>query len=168
MSRADATARDFVDRYGLKEVPVDPEAVARELGAVVVRQSSPEELSGMLLRRNDHIVIGLNSEREPARQRFALAHLVGHLHLHRSRNLILDTVARYSHGNLPSMPTDREEAEANRFAGALLVPESTVRRMAQEADSRTAAQFVDILAPRFGVTASVMSYRLMNLGIIVD
>jgi Zn-dependent peptidase ImmA (M78 family) len=168
MARADAAARGLIDEYGLTSLPVDPERVATSLGATVVRQPGPVELSGMLLRRDGTVAIGLNSELAPARQRFALAHLVGHLHLHRGRPLILDTAARYSHPNLPSMPTDREEAEANRFAGALLAPEAVVRRMAQEAHFRTAAQLVDLLAPRFELTRAAMAYRLMSLGVIVD
>ena len=168
MSRADAAARELVERYGLTGMPVDPEEVAHKLGAVVVQQPSPQELSGMLIRRDGEAIIGLNADHDPARQRFALAHLVGHLHLHPRRELLLDTAARYSHGNLPSMPTDREEAEANRFAGVLLAPDGLVRRMAAEADFRTGAQLVDLLAPRFGLTAATMAYRLMGLGIIVD
>lgn len=168
MSRADAEARNLFAEHGSSSLPVDPETAAQKLGAIVVRQSTPADLSGMLLRRDGQNVIGLNADLPDARQRFALAHLVGHLHLHRSRELILDTVARHSHGNLPSMPTDREEAEANRFAGALLAPEGIVRRMAAEADVATAAELVGLLAPRFGLTEAAMGYRLISLGIILD
>jgi Zn-dependent peptidase ImmA (M78 family) len=168
MARADAAARGLIDKYGLTALPIDPEKVANSLGATVVRQPGPAELSGMLLRRDGTVAIGLNSELSPARQRFALAHLIGHLHLHRGRKLILDTVARYRHGNLSSMPTDREEAEANRFAGALLAPEGKVRHMVAEAHFDTAAQLVDLLAPQFELSAAAMAFRLMSLGIVID
>jgi Zn-dependent peptidase ImmA (M78 family) len=135
---------------------------------MVIRERGAAELSGMLLRRDGQPAIGLNPERPETSQRFALAHLVGHFHLHRGRELILDTVARYSYGNLASMPTDREEAEANRFAGVLLAPESAVRRLAAEAQFDTAAQLVGILAGRFELSPAVMGYRLMSLGVIVD
>lgn len=121
-----------------------------------------------LLRRGDQIVIGLNGAHDQQRQRFALAHLVGHLHLHRSRDLILDTVDRHSLGSLPSMPTDREESEANRFAGALLAPERIVRPMAAETPFGTARDLVRLLAGRFEVTEAAMGYRLMSLGIVMD
>lgn len=168
MSRADAAARNLTDEYGLTTLPVDLEKVAGGLGAIVVPQPAPAELSGILLRRNGQTVLGTNADKDPARQRFALAHLIGHLHLHNRRDLILDTVTRYRHGNLASMPTDREEAEANRFAGALLAPEAIVRRMAANADFDTAAQLVDLLAPRFEMTPLAMAYRLLVLGVIVD
>lgn len=168
MARADAEARKLVDDYALTTLPVDLEKAAAEMGATVVPQPCPVELSGMLLRREGQNIVGLNADFEPPRQRFALAHLLGHLHLHPRRELILDTAARYSHGTLASLPTDCEEAEANRFAAALLIPEAVVRRMAVEADARTAAQLLDLLTPRFEVTRTVMAARLMNLGIIAD
>jgi Zn-dependent peptidase ImmA (M78 family) len=154
--------------HQLASAPVDPEPIAVHLGAIVVRKPNEADVTGMLLRRDGQIVIGLNANLDQRRQRFALAHLVGHLHLHARRDLILDTVARHACGNLGSMPTDREEAEANRFAMALLAPEETVRRMAVEVDFRTAAELVELLAPRFDLNRTAMAVRLMGLGIILD
>ena len=168
MSRADAAARNLVDQFGLTDLPIDPEKVARDLGIMLVRESSDARVYGMLMRREGEPIIGINTQHSTEVQRFALAHLLGHFKLHRGRNLLIDTVARCSHGNLPSMPTDREEAEANRFAAALLAPENVVRRMTGEADFDTAAQLIDLLAPRFELSPAAMSYRLMSLGIILD
>ncbi|MFD6490711.1 ImmA/IrrE family metallo-endopeptidase [Streptomyces sp. NPDC060188] len=168
MARGEAEARSLLAACGLNDLPVDPEPVAVKLGASVIRQPGPAELSGMLLRRDGQAVIGLNDTLPPTRQRFVLAHLAGHLHLHRQRDLLLDTVERHALGNLSSLPTDREETEANRFALELLAPETAVRRAAVEADFRTVAQLVDLLAPRFDLTPSTMAARLMGLGIILD
>lgn len=168
MSRAEVQARSVADEFGLVSEPVDPEPVASKLGVIVVRQPTAPDVSGMLLRRDGRLVIGLNSNQPPARQRFALAHCLGHLKLHRSRDLILDTAARYSLGSLPSMPTDREEAEANRFAAGLLAPESAVRRAAVETSFTTGTELVEILAERFGMTVPAMGYRLMALGVVAD
>lgn len=168
MARGEAEARQLAAEQPADGFPIAPEAVAERLGAVVVRQPTSVELSGMLVRRHGRIVIGLNADLGPTRQRFALAHLIGHLHLHRSRDLILDTVERHTLGNLASLPTDREEAEANRFALELLAPETAIRHAAIKADFRTAAQLVDLLAPRFDLTVPAMAARLMGLGIILD
>jgi Zn-dependent peptidase ImmA (M78 family) len=168
MSRADVAARALIDRFDLDAPPVDLDKVAAELGVIVVRKPVESTVNGMLMCRDDKVVVGLNEDRAPESQRFALAHLIGHHQIHRRRELLLDVVDRYSLGNLPSMPTDREEAEANRFAAALLAPESIVRKMAAEADFRTARQLVELLAPRFEVADGAMSYRLMMLGIVMD
>lgn len=168
MSRADVSARAVAEELGLADVPVDPEKTAVSMSLMVVRKDTDASVDGMLLRRDGRVVIGLNGARPPESQRFMLAHLIGHYRMHARRELILDGVVRHEHRRLACIPTDREEAEANRFAGALLMPESVVRRMAAEADFRTAAQLVDLLAPRFEVRRAVMGYRLMSLGIILD
>lgn len=168
MSRPDAAARAVADQMDLTDLPVDPEAVAVRMGAIVVRKPVHDGVSGMLLRRDGQTVIGLNAGFPEDRERFLLAHLVGHLHLHQKRDLLLDVADRFSRGTLTCLATDREEAEANRFAQALLAPERAVRRMAAEVDFRTGAQLVDLLAPRFGLTRTMMAVRLMGLGVILD
>lgn len=168
MTRADAAARALSDRFHIDASPVDLDMVASELGIIVVQQPAAASVNGMLIRREDRDAMGLNDKLRHENQRFTLAHLLCHHQIHRRRDLILDVANRYQIGNLASMPTDREEAEANRFAGALLMPEATVRHMAAEADFDTAAQLVELLAPRFEVSRAVMGYRLMSLGIILD
>lgn len=168
MSRADVAARTLTEELGLTGPPVDLEKATASLGLVVIRQDTDVAVDGMLLRRDDQTVIGLNGARSPESQRFTLAHLIGHHQMHARRDLILDGVVRHEHRRLDCIPTDREEMEANRFAGALLMPEGPVRRMTAEADFRTAAQLVDLLAPRFEVNRAVMGYRLMSLGIVLD
>lgn len=167
MSRADVAARALLDQSD-PGAPIDLDKLAVDLGALVVRQEIDPEVSGMLLRREGQIVIGLNSQRTSVDQRFILAHLIGHLQMHRRRDLILDMPTRYRHGQLAALPTDREEAEANRFAGALLAPEPEVRRAAADAGCSTGAELVDVLADRFGLSCAVMGYRLMTLGVVMD
>lgn len=168
MSRADVAARAVTDESSADALPVDLEKTAVSMGLMVVRKDTDASVDGMLLRRDGQTAIGLNGARPLESQRFMLAHLVGHYRMHARRELILDGVVRHEHRRLACIPTDREEAEANRFAGALLMPEALVRRMAADADFRTAAQLVDLLAPRFEVSRAVMGYRLMGLGIILD
>lgn len=168
MTRADTAARALIDCFRLDAPPVDVDKVATELGVVVVRRPSEVDVNGMLMRRDGQVVIGLNSGQSRESQRFALAHILGHHQMHRRRDLILDVTTRYSLGNVPSLPLDREEVEANRFAAALLAPEAVVRQMAAEADFRTSRQLVDLLAPRFEMTDGAMGYWLMALGIAMD
>lgn len=168
MSRADAAARALADRFHLDTVPIDVSKVAESLDLFVVRQPADPDVNGILISRSDQDAIGLNDSQPLEGQRFAMAHMIGHHQIHRRRELILDVTNRYRLGNLPSTPTDREEAEANRFAAALLAPEPIVRRMAADVDFQTARQLVEMLAHRFEVSHSVMSYRLMALGIVMD
>lgn len=168
MSRADVTARGLVDRFRLDTPPVDLDKLAGELGVMVVRQPAETDVNGMLIRRDGQDAIGLNDRHSHEAQRFALAHALGHHQIHARRDLIIDVANRYRLGKLGSVPTDREEMEANRFAAALLAPESIVRRMAAEADFQTGRQLVELLAPRFEMSHAAMSYRLMALGVVMD
>ncbi|MCX4920091.1 ImmA/IrrE family metallo-endopeptidase [Streptomyces sp. NBC_00687] len=167
MARADAQARALLAEFGIEEAPIDPAQLAEKLGVPVVPQDMPDDVSGMLLRREDGQVIGVNQKHSENRRRFTVAHELGHLRLHRGRPLILDTDTRVNfRDTVSSMATDREEMEANRFAAALLAPEPMVRRAAREADFRTAQQLVHLMAERFKMSDMAMNYRLINLGVI--
>ncbi|MGW3820529.1 ImmA/IrrE family metallo-endopeptidase [Streptomyces sp. NPDC005046] len=169
MARSDAEARTLLAEFGIDEAPIDPVQLAEKLGVFVVPQDMPADVSGMLLRRGDEQVIGVNQKHHENRQRFTVAHELGHLRLHRGRPLILDTDTRVNfRDTVSSMATDREEMEANRFAAALLAPEPMVRRAAREAEFRTAQQLVHLMAERFKTSDMAMNYRLINLGVIAD
>nr|WSY56272.1 ImmA/IrrE family metallo-endopeptidase [Streptomyces sp. NBC_00886] len=169
MARSDAAARTLLMQFGIDEAPTDPRVIAEKLGVLVVLQDMPDDVSGMLMRRGDEQVIGVNQKHHENRQRFTVAHELGHLKLHRGRPLILDTDTRVNfRDTVSSMATDREEMEANRFAAALLAPETMVRAAAREAEFRTAKELVHLMAGHFGMSEMAMNYRLINLGIIAD
>jgi Zn-dependent peptidase ImmA (M78 family) len=148
--------------------PIAVEAIAGARSVEVVKQRFPDgDVSGMLLREPEHVVIGVNSAHGVGRQRFTIAHELGHLELHRGRRLILDVPVRVDYRDrTSSLATDREEIEANRFAAALLMPEAMVISAAREADARVLEDLVPLLAKRFQVSIEAMSYRLINLGLI--
>ncbi|MGW1713858.1 ImmA/IrrE family metallo-endopeptidase [Streptomyces sp. NPDC002156] len=169
MARSDAAAKALLAQFEIDEAPIDPRLIAKKLGVLVVPQDMPDDVSGMLMRRGDEQVIGVNQKHHENRQRFTVAHELGHLKLHRGRPLILDTDTRVNfRDTVSSMATDREEMEANRFAAALLAPEAMVRRAAREAEFRTAKQLVHLMARYFDLSEMAMNYRLINLGIIAD
>ncbi|GAA1153201.1 ImmA/IrrE family metallo-endopeptidase [Streptomyces hebeiensis] len=167
MAKADIVARALLREFRIDEPPVDPFELARELDVLVVPQRMDDDVSGMLLRKDGSCVVGVNETHSRERQRFTVAHELGHLRLHEGRPLILDTDARVNYRNsLSSMATDREEIDANRFAAALLAPEEMVRRAAQRISFRTTDDLVRVLAKQFVLSEMAMTYRLMNLGIV--
>ncbi|MFG2940358.1 ImmA/IrrE family metallo-endopeptidase [Streptomyces sp. NPDC048282] len=167
MARADTAARTLLQEFQVTSAPVDPISLARDLDVQVVPQDLDDDVSGMLLRRDGRCVIGVNRTHSRLRQRFTVAHELGHLRMHRGRPLILDTDTRVNYRNtVSSMATDREEVEANRFAAALLAPETLVRDAVYGASFRTVGELVTQLAGTFELSEIAMTYRLMNLGII--
>lgn len=169
MAKADAEAARLLERFGITEPEIDPTVLAEKLDVLVVPQEMADDVSGMLLRRGEEKVIGVNQGHARVRRRFTVAHELGHLLLHRGRPLILDAGTRVNfRDSVSSLATDREEMEANRFAAALLAPEAMVRRAAREAQRATVEELVADLAGRFGMSGTAMNYRLLNLGIISD
>ncbi|WP_405845731.1 ImmA/IrrE family metallo-endopeptidase [Streptomyces sp. NBC_01518] len=167
MARADTAARALLQEFQINTAPIDPFVLAGSLDVQVVLRDLDDDVSGMLLRRDGRCVIGVNRSHSPLRQRFTVAHELGHLRIHRGRPLILDTDTRVNYRNtVSSMATDREEIEANRFAAALLAPEALVRSSVYQTSFRTVGELVTQLGRTFALSEIAMTYRLMNLGII--
>jgi Zn-dependent peptidase ImmA (M78 family) len=170
--KAQTAAYALLDAHDLHEPPVDVEALANLLGVRVVHDRLEREISGMLVRPDGDAppVIGVNSYHPIGRQRFTIAHELGHLHLHRGREVIVDHAVRGRvnfRDPTSSLATDREEIEANAFAAALLMPGEWV---AEQLDLRLQERrhptgIVEALAEVFGVSRVAMENRLMNLGL---
>jgi Zn-dependent peptidase ImmA (M78 family) len=72
-------------------------------------------------------VIGVNSSYPTQRQRFTIAHEIGHLLLHTDVNLLVDKNFPIGLRNETSgTSVDENEIEANQFAAALLMPPNLI------------------------------------------
>lgn len=114
----------------LDKPPIDLVKIARSLGVPIRREVLPKEVSGFLYRQDGESLIVVNSKQPPKRQRFTIAHEIGHLMLDHKRDEIHVDKAflikfRSDH---PSSADDLEEIQANAFAAALLMPKSMLQR----------------------------------------
>src|SRR5688572_23288470 len=75
-------AQDILRRAKAYTVPVPLDKVARHLDITVNYEPFDGELSGMIAKRGQSAVIGVNSLQSSNRQRFTLAHEIGHYALH--------------------------------------------------------------------------------------
>ena len=131
-----------------------------------------EGKSGFIKREGDSYTIHVNVAHALTRQRFTIAHELGHYCLDHMQNkrLIVDdetvgAVLHRSGGAYSDIanPSDETvmEIEANRFAAALLMPKQLVERYwAYSPDIR-------FLASNFKVSEQAMRVRLQVLGLIV-
>lgn len=170
MANPEAAARELLRRHDLNELPIDVEALARAEGALVVRSRFDGNVSGMVFREDGRTVLGVNASTSPRRQRFTVAHELGHIVLHAGRPLTVDSQVRVNfRDDVSSRATDDEEIQANAFAAALLMPAGLVRQeflSAQESGGLTREQVTSLLARRFDVSAEAMGYRLINLALL--
>jgi Zn-dependent peptidase ImmA (M78 family) len=149
--------------------PVPVEKIAATQGAQLTYTAFDGDVSGVLYRESNRVLIGVNSTHAPTRQRFTIAHEIGHLLMHEGRPVVVDRLVRVNI-NLRDGTSSREENEANAFAAELLMPRnliaSEIERFLQRARRVVPQELVDELSSTFRVSAEAMSYRLENLGIL--
>lgn len=159
------SALDLVERNGIAAAPVPVERIARKLGIQIRRAPLGGDLSGMATIREGVCIIGVNSLQAPQRQRFTLAHELGHFRLHRA---ILEKEVHLDRGSLrrdwlSSLGVDRHEMEANAFAAELLMPTLLLKDMLSGRSIDVEDEDdVDRLARRFQVSSAAMRYRLIR------
>lgn len=172
MSRTESVAQQLLSRCNVVQAPVPVERIAQEVGAIVSYQPfDAEDISGLLYRAaGASPIIGVNSANTKVRQRFTIAHELGHLCLHEGRDLIFERLVRVNFRDATSSTaTNEEEIEANRFAAELLMPASLLEqglRLLIEGKPTSDAELIQRLARRFAVSQQAMEYRLATLGML--
>lgn len=165
---AKAQVSRLLEEHGIKKPPVAVEAIARARGAEIRYLPFDGDISGMVFRDNDRAVIGINSLHHPNRQRFTIAHEIGHMLLHKGVEIHVDRAFRVNLRNdVSAQAVDPEEIEANRFAAELLMPENMlvgdlkgrVIDFENEDDLRR-------FAAKYRVSLQALTFRLINLGLI--
>jgi Zn-dependent peptidase ImmA (M78 family) len=156
---------------------VDPEKIAARQNIIVRREKFDQDVSGFLLRQpgNPNTIIGINSSQPGKRQRFTLAHELGHFFLHGGQGYqeVHIDKAQFTvkmRDDASSKGEDREEIEANFFAAELLMPtQFLVRDIRRHGgfdvshDDDTVAQ----LAKAYDVSVQAMSFRLSRLELLL-
>lgn len=96
---------------------IDLEAIAWTGGAVV-KYRALDRCEGMIVGAERRAIIIVNSNSLPVRQRFSLAHEIGHWHHHRGRILVCGAA---DIGN-PAHSALNPENQADQFASDLMLP----------------------------------------------
>lgn len=170
----DAEVASVLALAGIDRPPVDVEAVAQRLGLQLVRRDMEDATSGMLVRGPRYSTIAVNAGHHPRRQRFTIAHEIGHFQLHwkSTETHFIDYVVRDFRDDRSSTATDKREIEANQFAASLLMPREFLRKDLR-GQGKLPGFDVDEglivkLARRYEVSQQAMIFRLINLGYIVS
>src|ERR1700690_2516030 len=121
-------AKKVLAQLGIKTSPAPVEKIAKAMGAQVRFAPFDQELSGMIHIKDGIPIIGVNALHHPNRQRFTIAHELGHLALHRdmiTTNIHVDKgfpALALRRDTDSAKGTDPVEIEANQFSAALLMP----------------------------------------------
>lgn len=161
-------AEKLLAKFGAEAAPVDVEGLARRLGVEVSYEDLEDEISGVLVRKDGDAVIGVNTKHHPNRQRFTVAHELGHWALHSEQSgYFIDEFTVHYRGDGSSGGYDPRESEANAFAAALLMPEDLLRNelAGRRIDASDDDQLSD-LAREYGVSLQALTIRLTNLNLL--
>lgn len=154
-------ASSILREHSITAAPVQVENLIRRYG-VELRHGDLGDVSGLLARTATGAIIGVNRVHAQTRQRFTLAHELGHYLLHRDLESHSDTDFRVKFRNRRSSEaTDVEEIEANFFAACLLMPTPFLNAH-RGAEALGDDQRVAELAGVFQVSPHAMSLRLVN------
>ena len=144
---------------------VDPVIEAKKYGIKVVADSDTAPVlkngeSGVIEKNGDDVTMYINPNESLERQRFTIAHELGHFvngHLNNSTTMFRDGNKQYSRDNY-----DFQEYEANTYAAELLMPKEKIDFLIYNAKKTT----VEELAEALIVSYTAMKIRLQNLGYI--
>jgi Zn-dependent peptidase ImmA (M78 family)/DNA-binding XRE family transcriptional regulator len=153
-------ANELLEKANVNAPPIDVLSLCAKCGVLVLKRSFREALSGFVFAYEDGAVIGINDDQLKTRQRFTMAHELGHYLLrHHERS---DYGGRFhidlAEGTPPGFDW-RAERAANEFAADLLMPRRLMAAaFAQSQDPIT-------LASTFNVSQVAMGIRLDALGL---
>ncbi len=144
-------ATKVLRRVHVDRAPVDVVSLARQMGAAVFADKNMGSVLGGLDSTLETPTIWVNANDHPKRQRFSIAHEIGHLLLHPLGQLLRDE---------SFAPTDKpQEIEANEFASHLLMPLWLLEPLI----NRTPRPSIETLGQMFEVSLPAMRWQLAKL-----
>jgi Zn-dependent peptidase ImmA (M78 family) len=164
-------ATKLLEKFDIVKPPVQVEKIARWLDAHIRFSPLDDEISGMIYIRDDIPIIGVNSLHRPNRQRFTIAHEIGHLVLHRelmTREVHIDrqfNVLRRD--NKSATGIEKVEKEANQFAAELTMPLAFLgKAIGDHKIDIDDVVFIRALAQQFKMSEDAMKIRMVNLFLV--
>lgn len=160
-------ANSLIDVLSLQfPIPVEriPERIGGNLETV---QFIGENLEAMISKTNGSFQILITNDKSLQRQRFSIAHELGHLFLHMGYLIneeLWNNVSDYNDSVYYRYGHSEEENEANEFAAALLMPETKFREVAKK-NLKSGRYNIDEIALFFDVSASAVLTRGKWLGL---
>lgn len=159
LDKIEVRAQEILDNLGIKILPIPVEDIADKQKIKISRAPS-KDFSGILIRKDEHALIGINNSEAPVRQRFSIAHELGHFFLHPKNDTFVDHRKELNKYDTKSF----KEVEADHFAAALLMP----KKFLEEDVNKLGCKFISekeikILSHKYEVSDEAMTYRLINL-----
>jgi Zn-dependent peptidase ImmA (M78 family) len=154
-------AEQILENNQVTAVPVDVAELSKKLD-IVIKYAPSTEFSGLLYRKDGQAFMAINNKDPEVRQRFTIAHEIGHYFLHPQKHTFVEF-----RDNGTTAPRSPKEIHANQFAAALLMPrKNLLKDIAGYQETGITDAVIHALAERYQVSEKSMNYRLRNLNFI--
>lgn len=170
----EAIAFSLLHKVGCLTYPVNVREIAFAYDINVMPYAFDNEISGVLVEKDNAFTIGLNMNHSEKRQRFTIAHELGHYFLqHQRQGIFVDESPMKQNlilfrDSFSSTGENAQEREANAFAAALLMPRVYIENyMIEKNVDLTAEDELETMAADFSVSTGAMAFRLSNLRIFI-
>jgi Zn-dependent peptidase ImmA (M78 family) len=160
MNEIELKVEEILADQKIRSAPIPVEEIAQK-NDIAIGTTASDKFSGVLLRKDDGTsYIAVNDKESPARQRFTIAHELGHYFLHTNKQTFVDF-----RGNDENVIRNPKERQANQFAAALLMPKKILQNDIKTiaAEDGVTEELVSFLAGKYKVSEEAMNYRLINL-----
>jgi hypothetical protein len=161
MSLATYHAKALLKKFGIKNAPIDPYGIAREM-SIEVKEDDCEGYVGMLLVVDGEALISVKSKiQEYSKKRFTVAHEIGHFSIpgHITPQKYIFQCTDNDLSNIGRIRV--KEAEANAFAAELLMPEEIFREKIKMDD--LSYELIQDLTSDFETSLTAASIRFVEL-----
>lgn len=162
--KARKEAVSVLKEVGITTIPVALDRIT-DFYDIKVSYDLDDTISGVMISQGDKTFIGINPNESTVRQRFTIAHEIGHYRLHRKiapTFIDKDYIVMKRSGEKSEL-----ELEANAFAAELLMPEIFLNIQINLLTANFSVdEKIKILAKKFEVSTIAMTYRLANLGML--
>ncbi|MFY0602597.1 MAG: ImmA/IrrE family metallo-endopeptidase [Flavobacteriaceae bacterium] len=171
MNYIESKALELISNLNANTAPIPIKKIVKQLGVELKPFNLGSEVSGVCVIENNNARIGYNPTESEGRQRFTIAHELGHFILGHNKNandLFVDNVKVMFRRNGSTTKELKQEREANIFAASILMPENLIQKEYETLEKKdnflTDDKIVQELASLFKVSQIAMTYRLINLG----
>ena len=156
-SHIEERATEILKVNGLFKPNFDIKVLCRKLGITLVEKTLGEDVSGFLILTDNQRIITINDKNHTTRQKFTIAHEIGHFIFHsKTQPLFVDKAPKVLYRNLASSTgEDFREREANAFAASLLMPTELMEEQIYKSPADI-SKAITFLANKFGVSENTI------------
>ena len=165
MNKISTIVRDILKKNRINSFPINLKKITASLKVQIKKEKLENDISGFLYLKDNKSIIVVNDSHPEVRQRFTIAHELGHLLLNHNSDLFVDNENILYRATQTKDANYKLEKEANKFAAELLMPEEMLTDELLKGEIfLDDTDELNKLANKLQVSPQALTIRLSNLG----